>query len=500
VISGLTLASVKQAQELQKTTSDPTHFISNHLKTFDPRVAPYDLPFALYDYQIELVQWLWSLFKTPADGLIEKSRDMGVTYTVLAFIIWLWRFQPGFQALVGSRKEPYVDDGTMKSLFGMLIYMVEHMSPQLWPKGENDQGQYVAFDPKKHKTFMKLVNPVNGNTISGESTNPHFSRQSRVALILLDEFAFWDWAESAWLATADSSPCRIVVSTPNGRNFFADLRNSGRIQVKTVHWSMHPNKPQEWYENEKARRSPEEISQELDISYDRSIKGRVYPEWDNIPRGVFPYQEGWPLYVSWDFGFNPDPTALIFWQLNPLNGFYRIIDRYQNNSKTIDFYAPFVTGEIPSGTHHDYSQEDLDRIAVVAAWGPAIHYGDPAGKQRNPVSGTSPIEELRTKYGVHIHTKPDMNTFEKRHSTTQLFIRKIEGIDYKCVDVDEAMKNASFPERNPNSQSTAPVTKPIHNWTSHYRTAVEFMAVNVRKRSVGQVLVIPRHSASWEDM
>jgi hypothetical protein len=499
MISGITLDAVRQAQKLQRAAVDPAYFISSFLKTFDPRIAPYDLPFELYDYQVELVQWLHSLFQTPADGLIEKSRDMGVTYTILAYIVWLWRFQPGFQALIGSRKEPYVDDGTMKSLFGMLMYMIEHMDPTFWPKGENALGQHVAFDPKKNKTFMKIVNPVNGNTISGESTNPHFSRQSRVAIILLDEFAFWEWAESAWLATADSSPCRIVVSTPNGRNFFADLRNSGRIQVRTIHWSKHPNKSQEWYENEKLRRSEEEVSQELDISYDRSIKGRVYPEWDNVPRGVFPYQPGWPLYASWDFGYNPDPTALIFWQLNVANGFYRIIDYYQNDSKVIDFYAPFVTGEVPSGTKFSYTQDDLDFITKVAGWGPSINYGDPAGKQRNQVTGTSPIGELK-KLGVTINTRPDVNKFDDRYKTTQLFIRKIEGIHYECVAVDEALKNSRFPDRNPNSQSTTAPSRPVHDWTSHFRTAVEFMAVNIKPRKVEEFYSIPRVVADWEGM
>jgi hypothetical protein len=49
-----------------------------------------------------------------------------------------------------------------------------------------------GFDWKKHLTYMSLSNPVNGNVISGESSNPNFSRGSRRTAVLLDEFAFWD--------------------------------------------------------------------------------------------------------------------------------------------------------------------------------------------------------------------------------------------------------------------------------------------------------------------
>ena len=35
--------------------------------------------------------------------------------------------------------------------------------------------------------------------------------------------------------------------------------------------------------------------------------------------------------------------------------------------------------------------------------------------------------------------------------------------------------NAKYPERADTSTSTAPNYKPIHDWTSHYRTAFEYL-------------------------
>src|SRR3990167_2688630 len=103
---------------------------------------------------------------------------------------------PGSNFLLGSRKEQYVDNrggsseseikNKEESLFGKLEYMIDRILmtfPYILPAG---------FNKKKNFTYMSLVNPENGNVISGESANPNFSRGGRHKAVLLDEFAFWD--------------------------------------------------------------------------------------------------------------------------------------------------------------------------------------------------------------------------------------------------------------------------------------------------------------------
>jgi hypothetical protein len=41
---------------------------------------------------------------------MEKSREMGATYVSLGVILWYWRFVPGSNFLLGSRKQDYVDN------------------------------------------------------------------------------------------------------------------------------------------------------------------------------------------------------------------------------------------------------------------------------------------------------------------------------------------------------------------------------------------------------
>ena len=44
-----------------------------------------------------------------------------------------------------------------------------------------------------------------------------------------------------------------------------------------------------------------------------------------------------------------------------------------------------------------------------------------------------------------------------------------------CLDFATAILNARYPERKDTSQSTKPFELPIHDWTSHYRTALEYL-------------------------
>jgi len=137
-----------------------------------------------------------------------------------------------------------------------------------------------GWNPEQHSNYMKIVNPVSKATITGEATNNNFSRGGRRRAIFFDEFAFWECDQSAWRASADSSNCRIVVSTPNGmNNQFAKLRFSNSIDIQSLHWRLHPEKNQDWYDNECKRRNFDaiEIARELDIDYEGSAEGILFP-------------------------------------------------------------------------------------------------------------------------------------------------------------------------------------------------------------------------------
>jgi hypothetical protein len=266
--------------------------------TKDPRQANDILPFICYDYQRTAIKDIEAHIDKGEDLLIEKSRDLGVSWMVLYVFMHKWLFEPGSNFRVGSRKEDFVDKiNDIDTLIEKIRFNLNRMPEWLLPKG---------FNATEHLAYMKIINPENGNAITGESANNYFSSGGRSKAILIDEFAKWDdsVAESAYTATADTTTCRLIVSTPVGSgNKFAELAlgTHEKIDKITLHWTLHPEKSKNayyiedgrkipiqdsitafnmwkegvrvrspWYDAECERRSEADIAQELDIDYLKS--------------------------------------------------------------------------------------------------------------------------------------------------------------------------------------------------------------------------------------
>jgi len=251
---------------------DILYWVNVFLATYNPRKNPSTIPFITYEYEDKLILDLVDSIQNQKDILIDKSRDMGVTWCVLLVFTWFWQFHgEGYDFLVGSRKEQYIDGiGNMDTLMEKIRFLIRNQPRWMIPKG---------FKWERDSNYMKIVNPDSKATITGEATNANFSRSGRRRAIFFDEFAFWETDAQAWRASADSTNCRIVVSTPFGlNNQFAKLRHSGSIPVRTLHWRLHPEKDEAWYANECARRNHDavEIAQELDINYEGSEEGILF--------------------------------------------------------------------------------------------------------------------------------------------------------------------------------------------------------------------------------
>jgi len=465
------LSELLSESERRKAKKDCVFFVSNFLKTFDPRpdVIPHDIDFVLYDFQVSTVSDIVNDIFNGGDLFIEKSRDMGVSWIVLSILLWCWLYVDGFQALVGSRKEDYVDNGQMDSLFGKLDYLLRTIKDrQLLPP---------KLDITKHRTYMKLVNPDNGNTILGESSNKNFSRAGRYSIVFFDEFGFWPDARRSWQAAGDATKCRLAVTTPPDEPSFAKtLRFSDKIKILTLHWRLHPKKDQSWYEYEKTRRSEEEVLHELDISWEYSSVGKPYPEIKSVSIGQYGYDATLPLYISLDVGL--DAVAIGYYQPVRNSNYITLIDSYENYDKIIDWYAPMFGKPIDS--QFEYTDSDIEFINRVKLWQGGIFFGDPSGKQRHVESNVSPYEILRKQFNIIVQTNDIENDWSSRKEATKRLLShfRINDTPNNKWFVD-CVSSARYPKRDAEtSQSTAPISKPVHDWTSHNRTQLEFFAVN----------------------
>ena len=464
----------KLAERVDNPAEGCIFFIENFGWTYNSRMVNMGqsahIPFFLYEFQKEAIRSLVEHIENGRDVLLEKSRDMGVTWITVYVFLWFWLFRDGINFLLGSYKEALVDNRSDDSMFGRIDYALNSLPKWMIPKG---------FSPKKHRTKLKLVNPLNYNLISGDTMNADFGRGSRKTAIFFDELGSWMYAKDAWESCGDVTNCRIANSTPKGANYYYKLRNSG-IDVLSLHWSKHPLKDQEWYNYECARRTPEEVAQELDISYNKSQEGRVYPEWNemNVEQGDFDYDDTLPLYVGWDFG-KEDDTAIIWAQ--PKNGRLRIIDTYTRSGKNIDFFVPFVTG-MASSDNYGYTPTDLEIIQKHKAWKRGIHFGDPAGRNRNQVTDATVLSVLRSA-GININYRDTWQAFQVRKRALKSLV--MGGIQLNKNDMTDyfnmCMENATYPKVKVEGEDAIRSQKPRHDWTSHYRSAFEYLALGLEQ-------------------
>ena len=252
---------------------NPVEAIEHWCTTYDPRNVgkglPAYMPFILFDKQKEYVDWLQDRLEWSEEGIAEKSRDMGITWVSVAFAWWKWFFFEGANISFGSRVERLVDKiGDPDSIFEKFRQLMRYMPREMRPIGWNE---------KEHAAYMKIRNPENGSTVTGEA-GKNIGRGGRSTMYFIDEAAFIEYPELVDKALSENTDCKVYVSTPNGTgNPFYRKRFSGNFPVFTFHWRSDPRKDDAWYAQKKKTLEPEALAQEVDLDYEASAGDVVCP-------------------------------------------------------------------------------------------------------------------------------------------------------------------------------------------------------------------------------
>lgn len=259
---------------------DIAHWIRQWVFTYDPRLISQGLPATLpldpFPRQLEFLDWLKARETKQQDGLVEKSREVGVTWLCCCYAIHGWLYRPGFRAGFGSRKLELVDTlGDHKSIFEKMRVILRNLPPKLLPRG---------WHAKQHDNYCKLINPENEATITGEGGDD-IGRGDRCSMYFVDESASLEHPEMIDAALSQTTQVRIDVSTPKGDCRFADRRKifaeTSPEQLFTFHWRDDPRKDEAWYQAQRKRLVlPWIIAQELDIDHGGAGGAREFPgEW-----------------------------------------------------------------------------------------------------------------------------------------------------------------------------------------------------------------------------
>jgi hypothetical protein len=250
----------------------PADFISDFGVTFDPRNAernlPTLIPFILFPKQREWIDYVLRKWRSQEPGLVEKSRDMGVSWLAMALACTLCLFHDGVVIGVGSRKTIYVDKlGELKPLLPKARVFMEHL-PAEFTDG------WVAW---RDAPNMRIAFPGTGSLISGEGGDD-IGRGDRTSIYFVDEAAHLERPELVDAALSQTTNCRIDMSSVRGMaNPFAKKRWGGKIEPFIFDWHDDPRKDDAWYKKQCETLDPVVVAQEIDRDYLASVKGVVIP-------------------------------------------------------------------------------------------------------------------------------------------------------------------------------------------------------------------------------
>lgn len=270
-------------------------FINHWCITFDPRAVkpkPKLLPFILFARQEDAVYFIIECLVEKEHGLVEKSRDMGLTWLCVAISVWLWLFHPGSTVGWGSLLAHNIDDrGNPKSIFLKIRQTIDNLPQFMLPEG---------FNRREHMPLMKILQPEGQGdaTIIGEGGD-NVGRGGRTTIYFKDESAHYERPELIEAALGDNTDVQIDISSVNGtNNVFYRKRMAGEIwerykkiakgitRIFIADWRDHPGKSQEWYDMRRMRAEREGLlhilAQEVDRNYSASTQRIIIPaEWVN---------------------------------------------------------------------------------------------------------------------------------------------------------------------------------------------------------------------------
>lgn len=506
-----------QEHERDKSAHSCAYWLTVWNAFFDPRhrVTPVGefggpTPAILYGYQVGVLDWLDARMKADKfqgrednDGVISKPRDMGISWLLAADDVHRFVFEENYNALYMSYREDLVNGPTPRSAFWKMMFLLGHRNTS--PTGMPVWMRPAGFDPIRHYTSERIENPDNGSFIEGESTTKRSARGSRYSKITLDEHAFMSNGGVIWANATYATDHRISSSTENldYGSHHRDLWQGRKKDPATVasvlelDWWQRPEFDQDWYDREQKQAEREGTIQEFRAEVDRDPFAARSSEWYYpLARELTEYSETNPTGQLGDFPYDPDggevactidpgakdPTAILWVQHVPNTPYWNVIEAYDRAGMPVEYYGGLMNGTLPSMPHF---QPDMDALAVLDVTSAlrarhVTYYGDPdlAKKTFNDIDPAL-AKLLRMGIVVNLATQGGARNHPVRRSATISLLPRLRWntSSPRVARALDAVQRSEFEAKNANATTEA--MRPKHDQHSHYRSALEYLAVNL---------------------
>ncbi|MBX3059327.1 MAG: terminase family protein [Anaerolineae bacterium] len=262
--------------EVEKCTQSLFYFILNYCFIEEPALHVTSwISFQLWPFQTAVLRG----FLQHTLVTILKARQLGITWLVVAYALWLMLFRPGSIVLIFS-----AGDTEAKNLLARIKGMHEHLPEWL---------QAAVTSNDEHKYFL-----ANGSRAQSFASTKKAGRSMTASLVILDEADWLMWFQATMAAikpTIDGGGQLIMLSTPDkekpGSSFKAIWKaaQAGLNNYKAIFipWSARPDRDEAWYGRQVAdAETIDDVHQEYPATPAEALSGRsatkrFQPGWIN---------------------------------------------------------------------------------------------------------------------------------------------------------------------------------------------------------------------------
>lgn len=258
----LELDENSKIQEWLRCSLSPEYFLRNHCFLQD-RAKKATIRFEPWPHLIDLIH----LFLEEKLIIILKARQLGISYLVAGYCLWMAKFNENVKVLFLSQGEEEAFD-----LLAKCIFIDNHLPDYLKTTRYPDQKGVIGF-------------PDSGGEMKALPSTEKAGRSTDASIVVCDEWEFHPYAEQNFAAlkpTIDAVGAQFIgLSTADKtklieKSFFKQkykgaMAGDSNFKHRFLSWELRPGRTQEWFADTVRDLRPWQIEQEYPSSEDQAL-------------------------------------------------------------------------------------------------------------------------------------------------------------------------------------------------------------------------------------
>ena len=148
--------------------------------------------FKLWDGQVGALE----SFMNNRLNIVLKARQLGLTWLALALIVWYMVYFPGYSVVALSKTET----PDAKELVRRVEFILSNLPKWMITQNVKENAGYKGLKWESTVLTVTILHKPYASTFTSLSAGPDSGRSFTANLVLLDEWAFQQWAKTIWSA------------------------------------------------------------------------------------------------------------------------------------------------------------------------------------------------------------------------------------------------------------------------------------------------------------